>query len=80
MAKEKERSFEESVRELEQVVRGLESGELTLDESLKFFEQGVKLSRECEAKLSQAKGKVEMLVKQAGELKAVPFTGNEPEI
>lgn len=80
MAKEKARSFEEAVRELEQLVRRLESGELSLDESLASFEQGIKLSRECESKLTDAKGKVEILLKQAGESKIVPFASEDAEI
>lgn len=79
MAKEKERSFEEAVRELEQLVRRLETGDLSLDESLKSFEQGIKLSRECENKLADAKCKIEVLLKQAGESKIVPFSAEETE-
>lgn len=79
MAKEKEHSFEETVRELEQVVRRLESGELSLDDSLKAFEQGVQLARSCEEKLTQAKSKVEVLVKQAGEYKLQAFSTEDME-
>ena len=79
MVKEKEHNFEETVRELEQVVRRLESGELSLDDSLKAFEQGVQLARSCEDKLTQAKSKVEMLVKQAGETKLQPFSPDDME-
>jgi exodeoxyribonuclease VII small subunit len=68
------RTFERAMEELEQVVRRLEGGTLTLDESLAAFEQGIKLSRECEANLSEAKGRVEQLIKDAGgQVTAVPF-------
>jgi len=59
-------SFEESVTSLEDVVKKLESGDLTLDESLKSFEEGVKLSRLCEQKLDEAKGKIEKLIQANG--------------
>ncbi|MFA4874933.1 MAG: exodeoxyribonuclease VII small subunit [bacterium] len=59
------RRFEQSMEELEGVVRRLEGGQLTLDESLAAFEQGVKLTRECESMLSEAKGKIEQLIKDA---------------
>lgn len=49
------------MRDLEQVVEQLESGELSLDKSLKEFEKGVKLSRDCQAALTAAEQKVEVL-------------------
>ena len=58
---EKNLKFEEALERLEFIVEKLEGGELALDESLKFFEEGVGLSRYCEAKLSEAKGKIEEL-------------------
>jgi exodeoxyribonuclease VII small subunit len=62
------------MEELEKVVRQLEKGELTLDQSITSFESGVKLSRECEKKLNEAKGKVEQLMKdEAGKTKTEPF-------
>lgn len=70
----RERRFEESVSELEQVVRGLEGPDLTLDQSLQAFERGVGLVRECEKKLEEAKAKVERLVKDAnGQMKTENF-------
>lgn len=56
--------FETAVEKLEQIVRKLEGGELTLDESLKIFEEGIGLARSCEKLLQEAKGKVEKLVKK----------------
>ena len=60
---EKKQSFESSLKELEKIVRGLEEGELSLEESLKLFEDGVKLSRECQERLNQAERRIEVLLK-----------------
>jgi exodeoxyribonuclease VII small subunit len=57
------KNFEASLAALEQVVRELERGDLPLEESLKLFEQGVKLSRECQERLNQAERRVEMLLR-----------------
>jgi exodeoxyribonuclease VII small subunit len=70
-------SFEEALKELEGIVKKLESGEAKLEEALGLFERGVKLSRFCSQKLEEAEKKIEMLVKDSrGEYQAVPF---EPE-
>ena len=57
------KNFETSLAALERVVRELERGDLPLEESLKLFEQGVKLSRECQERLNQAERRVEMLLR-----------------
>ena len=54
--------LEKSMHELEQVVEQLESGDLSLDKSLKQFEKGVKLSRDCQAALTDAEQKVQVLM------------------
>ena len=54
--------LEKAMRELEQVVEQLESGDLSLDKSLKQFEKGVKLSRDCQAALADAEQKVQVLM------------------
>ena len=73
----KKPDFERSLVRLEEVVRRLESPQLSLDEAMKLFEEGVALSRECQKQLEQAEGKVEILLKKAdGKLVAEPF---EPE-
>ena len=67
-------SFEESLKRLEAVVDQLEKGDLTLEESLKLFEEGVNLTAACKQELDAAEGKVQMLVKQRdGSLKTEPF-------
>lgn len=63
MSNAKPRTFESSLEELERIVRELEQGELTLEKSLELFEQGVKLSRECQERLSQAERRIEMLTR-----------------
>ena len=77
MPKAKKIDFEASLGELEQLVEQMEDGELSLEESLKAFEQGVKLTRECQQALKQAEQKVQLLTEQNGELVATPFTGDE---
>ena len=54
--------LEKSMHELEQVVEQLESGDLSLDKSLKQFEKGIKLSRDCQTALTDAEQKVQMLM------------------
>jgi exodeoxyribonuclease VII small subunit len=69
-----ESRFEKDLERLEQVVEALEAGGLTLDESLKRFEEGVKLARRCEKALTEAERRIEILVKNAkGEITAEPF-------
>ena len=69
--------FERSLARLEEVVRRLESPQLSLDEAMKLFEEGVELSRECQKQLEEAEGRVEILLKKAdGKMSAEPF---EPE-
>ena len=59
----KDRSFEEVLQELEEIVNRLEQGDLPLEESLQLFEQGVKLSRACHRKLDEAQKRLEILLK-----------------
>lgn len=73
----KKPDFERSLARLEEVVRRLESPQLSLDEAMKLFEEGVGLSRECQKQLEEAEGRVEILLKKAdGKLSAEAF---EPE-
>jgi exodeoxyribonuclease VII small subunit len=70
----KKLDFERSLARLEEVVRRLESPQLSLDEAMELFEEGVGLSRECQKQLEEAEGRVEILLKKAdGTLKAAPF-------
>jgi exodeoxyribonuclease VII small subunit len=63
--------FEKSLQQLEQLVAQLERGDLPLAESLTLFEQGVGLTRSCHTALAEAQQRVEILLKQGGELR--PF-------
>ena len=58
-------TFEAALKQLEEIVQRLERGELPLEESLKLYEDGIRLSRLCHAKLEEAEGKIELLMKDA---------------
>ncbi|MBI4831952.1 MAG: exodeoxyribonuclease VII small subunit [Candidatus Lindowbacteria bacterium] len=69
-----EPSFEEALENLEKIVEQLEAGNLSLDETLKKFEEGIRLSRLCDKKLKQAQKKVSMLTRdEQGDFKEIPF-------
>jgi exodeoxyribonuclease VII small subunit len=69
-----EKKFEASLARLEEIVRSLEGGELPLEQSLKLFEEGIKLARICNVRLEEAERKVEVLLKdKAGKMMAKPF-------
>ena len=73
-----EMKFEDALKKLEKIVSELEGGELSLDESLKRHEEGVKLSRILSKELEAAKKKVEVLVKKDdGKFDLEPFNTNE---
>lgn len=55
-------SFEEQILKLEETVRKLERGDISLDESLALFEEGVKLTKDCREQLNKAENKVKILV------------------
>ncbi len=70
--------FETSLAKLEDVVNRLESGDLTLDEALKAFEEGVKHAAICNKKLNEAEKKIEMLLKQKdGSFRTEQFKSSE---
>ena len=71
-------NFEQSLTELESVVKQLESGEQPLEDSLALFERGVALSEVCRKQLEAAEARIEILVKRAAGVKAEPFdSGND---
>jgi exodeoxyribonuclease VII small subunit len=75
-----EKKFETVLARLEEIVQELEQGDLPLEQSLKLFEEGIKLSRICNTRLEEAERKVEILLKdKAGSLKAQPFAEQEEE-
>lgn len=65
--------FEDSLTELEQLVEQMEKGELSLEESLKSFERGVKLTSTCQKALQEAEQKVQILVEKNGQQTLEPF-------
>ena len=65
MTKPEEPTFELALQQLEQIVQKLEKGELPLEDSLKLYEQGIRLSRLCHGKLEEAEGRIEVLMKDA---------------
>jgi exodeoxyribonuclease VII small subunit len=70
--------FESSLSELEALVTKMEQGDLSLEESLQAFEQGIKLTRDCQQTLAQAEQKVQVLIEQNGNLEAIDFASGEP--
>ena len=82
MSKEtsQEMKFENALDKLEEIVRKLEEGELPLDDSLRMFEEGVKLARFCGGKLDAAERRIEVLMKnEQGRIESAPFEPPDPE-
>lgn len=77
MASKKKPELEQALEDLEAIVEQLERGEMSLDDSLKAFEQGVKLTRQCQSILATAEQKVQQLIEQDGALQAIPFPQTE---
>ena len=71
--------FEQSLTDLQTLVERLENGELSLEDSLTAFEQGVRLTRDCQNALAQAEQKVQVLLEREGELAEEPFEADQPE-
>ncbi len=66
-------SFEEQLTQLEAVVDRLERGDLTLDESVRLFEDGVRLSNACKGELDAAEGRIQVLLETPSGMKATPM-------
>ncbi|MCY1447185.1 Exodeoxyribonuclease 7 small subunit [compost metagenome] len=71
--------FEQSLADLQVLVERLENGELSLEDSLTAFEQGISLTRDCQSALAQAEQKVQVLLERDGELAAEPFDADQTE-
>ena len=65
MTAEETPTFEAALQKLDEIVQKLEKGDLPLEQSLLLYEEGVRLSRLCHAKLEEAEGKIELLMKDA---------------
>ena len=72
-----ENTFEQNLKELEQVVAALEKGDLNLDEAIKSFEKGIELSKVCNKKLDEAEKKINILVKKDDEIVEENFVSEE---
>jgi exodeoxyribonuclease VII small subunit len=70
---EKEPTFEEALDKLHDIVSSLETGQLSLDESLAKFEEGIRLSRFCNEKLTETQKKVQKLVEKDEKIQTEPF-------
>lgn len=66
-------NFEQSLTELQAIVERMESGQLSLEESLVNFEKGISLTRECQTALTEAEQKVKMLIEKNGGVEEIPF-------
>jgi len=75
----KKKSFEEALSKLERITKELEEGDLSLEESLKYFDEGVKLAEYCNGKLNDAQKKVEILLKKNNRLEPTAFDGLDDE-
>ena len=77
MKMDKNKNFEEQIEKLESIVKELEKGELNLDDSVSKFEEGIKISKECNEILETAEKKISILVNQNGEMKEENFETEE---
>ena len=73
MARKKTAVFEQSLDELEQLVQKMDSGELSLEDSLTAFEKGIGLIRDCQQSLQNAEQKIQTLIEKNTELELVDF-------
>lgn len=71
-------NYEKAVKELETIIEKMETGKLSLEESLKSFEDGVKLAELCQQALKNAEQRVQILTEKNGELKTEPFLEERP--
>ncbi|SNR86881.1 Exodeoxyribonuclease VII small subunit [Anaerovirgula multivorans] len=73
----KKMNYEKAMKRLEDVIEQLENKELSLDDSLKLFQEGIDLYRLCNAKLNEAEEKIQMIVEEDGVIKSIPFIDGE---
>ncbi len=70
-------SYEDSLKRLEEIVQRLESGQLSLDESLRLFEEGTQLTKVCQKRLTEAELRIEKLVGEGDKVEPMPSSGLE---
>ncbi len=68
MAEKKETSFEENLNELEEIVKKLENGDISLDNAIKEYDKAMKLASSCDKKLKEAEAKIVKIVNESNEL------------
>lgn len=78
--KKKSVDFEQSLSELEALVSQMEQGELSLEESLKAFERGIQLTRDCQERLSAAEQQVQVLMEQQGQISVQPLNTDTEDL
>ena len=75
------KTFEQSMKNLEQIVQELEDGDLPLEKAIKKFEEGIKLTKFCSEKLDETEKKISVLLKNAeGQMKEKPFNPEEETV
>lgn len=77
--KKKSVDFEQSLSDLEALVNQMEQGELSLEESLKAFENGIQLTRDCQDRLSAAEQQVQVLMEQQGQINVQPMASERED-
>ncbi|WP_027407743.1 exodeoxyribonuclease VII small subunit [Anoxybacteroides tepidamans] len=75
MSEEKELTFEEAMKQLEEIVEKLEEGNVPLEQAISFFQEGMKLSKWCHDKLQHAEKQMEYILREDGQL--APFSIEE---
>lgn len=73
------KTFESALQRLEAITEEMENGELSLENSLKKFDEGIKLARFCNAQLADAKAKIEMLIDKGDHLDSEPYQEKDSE-
>ena len=77
MSEKKELNFEELIEKLEDITNKLEKEKLSLDESVKLFEEGMRISKECNTKLEDAEKRITVLINDNDEIKEENFSPEE---
>lgn len=73
-------NFEAALKELEDIVKNMEKGDLSLENALQNFEHGIQLSRNCQTALKSAEQKVQTLTEKNGSLQTEPFSPDLPDV
>jgi len=75
------KTFEQAMKQLEQIVQDLESGDMPLEKAIKTFEEGIQLSKFCSEKLDETEKRITILMQNSdGELSEAPFSGENDEL